>query len=152
MLQVALSLKQARLCHRSPIIRLSQAPDQALSLMCHIQAYLEFTAPLFASRPLFITTTPLHKAAACITLKQWFDKVLEGVGVDVSLGSVHAAVASNALALGVSENAIMESADWASVCTLFANYVHFLPTSTLSAITSSSVQDAVLSWQNVHLF
>lgn len=103
-------------------------------------------APLCASQSLFITTMPLHKATARIILKQLFAKVLEEAGVDLSPGSARVAAASAALARGVSENAIMEAANWASVHTLFANYARFLPATTSSSVgTASLVQNAVLS-------
>lgn len=145
-LQLGCGLKQARPSHRSPVITLIKAPDESLCPVRHIRAYIDFTAPLRSSRSLFVTTTPSHGAAARITLRQWFAKVLRESGIDASPGSSRAAVASTALARGVPDNAVMSAADWASARTLYANYIRLLPASALiDAPASSSVQEALLN-------
>lgn len=67
--------------HRSPVIRLSLAPDESFCPVRHVRAYSEESTSLHLSRSFFITTTPPHEAAAHITLQQWFTRVLEGAGV-----------------------------------------------------------------------
>lgn len=50
--------------------------------------------------------------------------ILQGAGVTAPPGSSRVAVASTALARGLSENLIMHSADWSSSHTLFSHYLH----------------------------
>lgn len=60
-------------------------------------------------------------------MQQWFTLVLQVVGVDTTPGSSRAAVASTLLANRLSDNAIMESADWASIRTMYHIYLCILP-------------------------
>lgn len=81
-----------------------------------------------------------------MTLRQWFAKVLCEAGINISPGSLRAAVGSMALARDVRDNAAMSAADWASVRTLYANYIRLLPSSALIDVpASSSVQEALLN-------
>lgn len=105
--QLGFGLKQSRPSCRSPVVRLLQAPDEALCPVRHIQAYIAYTAPLHSARSFFITTIPPHGAAAHITLCQWFSKVLQLAEITAPPGSSRAAVASTTLTWGVSENAVM---------------------------------------------
>lgn len=89
-----------------------------------------------------MTTVPPHRAAACVTLRQWFAFVLKEVGVVVSLGSSCSAVASFALSQGLSPNAIMEAADWSSSRTLFQNYIRLIPAEALHFSSESAIQFA----------
>lgn len=68
------------------------------------------------------------------------------------LPASRAAVASTALARGVSENAVMQVADWASVHTLFTNYICLIPAGALLPSTNdpSSVQNALLSLSSLY--
>lgn len=58
----------------------------------------------------FVTLVTPFGTASLLTLRQWFAWVLEGVGVSVTPGSAWAALASNALVHGDSENNVMQVA------------------------------------------
>lgn len=64
--------------------------------------------------------------------------------MDASPGSSRAAVASTALAWGVSLNNIMQAADWASARTMFVHYVRFLSSEVLTLSSGNSVQSAIM--------
>lgn len=136
-MQLGFGLKQCRPSHRSPVIRLIQSSDERLCPVAHIRAYLSVTESIRTSRALILTIPP-HNAAARMTLRQWFARVLQGAGVRASPGSSRATVASVALVHGVPENAIMQAADWASARTLFNNNIHLLPSEVLRGMSTSS--------------
>lgn len=96
--QLCFGLKESRPSHRYPAIQLLLALEESLCPVCHVHAYLVFTAPLRSSRSFFITTMPPHGAAARGTLCQWFACILRGAGIEASPGSARTEVASTALA------------------------------------------------------
>lgn len=77
----------------------------------HALHYRASIADIRSSSTFFVTSVPPHKVAARVTLRQWFARILCDAVVVASLGSSHSAVASFALAHGLSPNAIMEAAD-----------------------------------------
>jgi hypothetical protein len=139
--QPRFGLKQDRPGHRSPPIRFSLSPHAELCPVRHLAAYLEATATRRSSPVLFVTTTPPHRTAARATLRQWFAQTLMGAGITASPGSARSTVASTALARGLSDNAIMQSADWSSSQTLYSNYVRVLPAEALRRDTVQSTID-----------
>lgn len=118
-LKLGFGLKQSRPNHCSPAVHSSVALDECLCPVRHSRTYLQASTQLRSSSALFITTMPPHDVAKHITLRQWFAHVMQGAGVHASPGSARAAVASTALARDVSENSVMEAADWASAGTLY---------------------------------
>lgn len=94
MLQVGFSLKQARPGHVSPVIRLLKAPDETLCPVSHLKAYVTASEGKRSSQSLFVTMVPPQRAAAKVTLKQWFARVPKDVGIQDCPGSSRAAVAS----------------------------------------------------------
>lgn len=71
--------------------------------------------------------------------------VHERVGVSASPGSSTAAVASNALVRGASENHIMQAMDWASAGMLYSHYVCILPAGALGSSHTQSVLQVLLT-------
>lgn len=92
---------------------------------------MQITESLGSSRTLFVTTLSPYGAAAKVTLKQWFTRVLQDAGVEASPRLSNAAGVSTVLVRGVVKDSVMRAADWASTCTLFANNIRLLPAETL---------------------
>lgn len=126
-LQCNFGLKQTHAGHCSPPWCFLLVLDEELHLVRHVLVYLTAMSSLRSSEALFVTMIPPHGAAARVTLRQWFASVLRGATVDAAPGSLPAAVASTLLAQGLSDNAIMSFADWASARVLYANYLRILP-------------------------
>lgn len=139
--QLCFSLKQDRPSHASPPICFLLAPDEVLGPMRHARRYSEVMSDLRSSA-FFITTLP-HHAAAEVTLRQWFSRVLQEAVVSASPGSTHAAVASFALSQGLSPNSIMEAADLSSSRTLFQNYIRLIPADALRRSGEGVIQDVL---------
>lgn len=62
------------------------------------------------------------------------------VGMNACPGSSRAAFASMVLACGLADNTVMEAADWASACTLYAIYVCLFPGDSVLSEFSSGQQ------------
>lgn len=71
---------------------------------------------------------------------------LEEVGASSSAGSTQVAEASTAVVRGLSDNAIMDSADWALASTMYSNYVRNLPAGVLDRGSSATIQDVSIDW------
>lgn len=69
-----------------------------------------------------------------------------GAGIDAFPGLARAATVSTALARRLSENEVMQTADWASAHTMYANYFRFLtPEVVQSSVSGGLVQNALLT-------
>lgn len=80
MLQFGPGLKQDCPHHASPPLCFDQAPDATLCPVRHADAYLALTRPLRSAQCFFVTSVPLHGAAARATLHQWFAYLLQEAG------------------------------------------------------------------------
>lgn len=107
-------------------------------------AYVDKSKLLRQSNDLFIGVKKPHKAVRSQTLSRWVKATLSECGLDTSMFTAHStrhAATSRAHALGVSIDAIRNTAGWSGNSTTFAKYYN----RTVTTDKSSSLAQALIT-------